>query len=220
MFELKTTLPTAKDLVIRVKDWDLLTTDDVIGQTTIDLENRFLSKYRATCGLPLQYNAWDRPSFVDATIADIDSRHSYRTGPNQWRDSVKPVKILQDVCKRNNLPAPEIIDDQSIKIGDSMFRLDDFGGSVAFAVARDNVDLVLEQDKQLSVHVGDDEERLALYILHKLRLCPEHVETRPLFNPLQPLIEQGRLELFVDIFPKSQGAPGPAFDVTPRKPKP
>ena len=79
---------------------------------------------------------------------------------------------------------------------------------------------VLEQEKHLTVHVGDDEERLALYILHKLRLCPEHVETRPLFNPLQPLIEQGRLELFVDIFPKSLGSPGPTFDITPRKPKP
>jgi hypothetical protein len=80
--------------------------------------------------------------------------------------------------------------------------------------------LILEQEKNLTIHVGDDEERLALYILHKLRLCPEHVENRPLFNPLQPLIEQGRLELFVDIFPKSQGAPGPAFNITPRKPKP
>ncbi len=79
---------------------------------------------------------------------------------------------------------------------------------------------ILEQEKNLTIHVGDDEERLALYILHKLRLCPEHVETRPLFNPLQPLIEQGRLELFIDIFPKSQGPPGPTFNVTPRKPKP
>ena len=79
---------------------------------------------------------------------------------------------------------------------------------------------ILEQEKHLTIHVGDDEERLALYILHKLRLCPEHVETRPLFNPLQPLIEQGRLELFVDIFPKSQGPPGPVFNITPRKPKP
>ncbi|CAF3822313.1 unnamed protein product [Adineta steineri] len=182
MFELKTVIPTAKDLTIRIKDWDLLTSDDVIGQTTIDLENRFLSKYRATCGLPLQFNV---------------------TGPNQWRDSVRPRKILFDVCKRNNLPVPELIDDHTIKIGESVFHLEDF-----------------EQEKNLTIHVGDDEERLALYILHKLRLCPEHVETRPLFNPLQPLIEQGRLELFVDIFPKSQGPPGPVFDITPRKPKP
>jgi hypothetical protein len=38
-----------------IKDYDLLSTDDVIGETTIDLENRFLTKYRATVGLPKTY---------------------------------------------------------------------------------------------------------------------------------------------------------------------
>lgn len=79
--------------------------------------------------------------------------------------------------------------------------------------------IFLDEEKFLTKHVGESEERLALYILHKLRLCPEHVETRPLFNSLQPSIEQGRLELFVDIFPKSQGFSGPSFDIQPRKPK-
>jgi dysferlin len=78
----------------------------------------------------------------------------------------------------------------------------------------------LEQEKHLTIHVGEEEERLALYILHNLHLCPEHIETRPIFNSLQPFIEQGRLELFVDIFPKSHGPPGPPFIITPRKPKP
>lgn len=50
-----------------------------------------------------------------------------RTGPNQWRDSVRPQKILHDVCKRNNLPVPELLDEHSIKIGDSVFHLEDFG---------------------------------------------------------------------------------------------
>ncbi|CAF1637643.1 unnamed protein product [Adineta ricciae] len=182
LFEIKTLIPLAKDLIIRIKDWDLISSDEIIGQTTIDLENRLLSKYRATCGLPLQYNI---------------------TGPNQWRDNARPKKILYDVCKRNYLPLPELLDSHAIQIGDSIFRLEDF-----------------EQEKHLSTHVGEDEERLALYILHKLQLCPEHIETRPLYNSLQPLIEQGRLELFVDIFPLSQGSPGPPFIVTPRKPKP
>ena len=56
MFELKANLPIVKDLIIRIKDWDFLTSDETIGQTTIDLENRLLTKYRATCGLPSQYN--------------------------------------------------------------------------------------------------------------------------------------------------------------------
>ena len=53
--------------------------------------------------------------------------YSFRTGPNQWRDNVRPRKILYDVCKRNNFSLPELLDDQSIKIGDSIFRLKDFG---------------------------------------------------------------------------------------------
>lgn len=79
---------------------------------------------------------------------------------------------------------------------------------------------ILEQEQHLTDDVGEAEERLALYILHRLALCPEHIETRPLYSPLQPSIEQGRLELFIDIFNNSNGPPGPPFNITPRKPKP
>lgn len=144
----------------------------------------------------------------------------FRTGPNQWRDNARPKRILYDVCKRNYLPLPELLDSHSIQIGDSIFRLEDFGLLLKKTSSCFFTNLCLEQEKHLSTHVGEDEERLALYILHKLQLCPEHIETRPLYNSLQPLIEQGRVELFVDIFPLSQGPPGPPFIVTPRKPKP
>ena len=55
MFEMKAVLPLDKDLLIQIVDYDLIGSDDVIGETVVDLENRFLSKYRATCGLPLTY---------------------------------------------------------------------------------------------------------------------------------------------------------------------
>ena len=55
MFEMKAILPLDKDLLIQVKDYDFISSDDVVGETVIDLENRFLSKFRATCGLPLTY---------------------------------------------------------------------------------------------------------------------------------------------------------------------
>ena len=49
------TLPIIKDLRITVMDYDVISRDDMIGETIVDLENRFLSRFRAVCGLPQTY---------------------------------------------------------------------------------------------------------------------------------------------------------------------
>uniref|UniRef100_A0A8C4H5G6 Dysferlin, limb girdle muscular dystrophy 2B (autosomal recessive) n=1 Tax=Dicentrarchus labrax TaxID=13489 RepID=A0A8C4H5G6_DICLA len=166
MFELTCSLPLEKDLRVMLYDHDMLTRDEKIGETVIDLENRFLSKYGAMCGLPQSYCV---------------------SGVNQWRDQLTPRQLLYRVCERRNLPKP---------------------------IYQEDV------DKNVSKrHLGPIKERLSLHILRKLGLVPEHVETRPLYSPLQPDIEQGRLMMWVDLFPKSLGPPGPPFNVTPRKAK-
>ena len=38
--------------------------------------------------------------------------------------------------------------------------------------------------------VGPAHERLALHILHTFNMVPEHVETRSLYSPVQPDIQQ------------------------------
>ena len=55
LFEFTATIPVVKDLKIAVMDYDLIGRDDVIGETEIDLEQRLLSRYRATCGCPKSY---------------------------------------------------------------------------------------------------------------------------------------------------------------------
>ncbi|XP_010178644.1 PREDICTED: dysferlin-like, partial [Mesitornis unicolor] len=180
MFELSCTLPMEKDLKITLYDYDLLSKDEKIGETVIDLENRFLSKYGARCGLPQTYCV---------------------SGPNQWRDQLRPSQLLHLFSLQHNYKAPIYKADRVI------FREHEYILSE------------LEDGKPLNPHLGPVEERLALYALRRQGLVPEHVETRALYSPLQPDIEQGKLQMWVDLFPKSLGPPGPPFNITPRKAK-
>ncbi|XP_067379390.1 dysferlin isoform X11 [Channa argus] len=180
MFELSCSLPLEKDLRVMLYDHDMLTKDEKIGETVIDLENRFLSKYGAMCGLPESYCV---------------------SGVNQWRDQLTPRQLLLRFCERRNLQKPVYEHDVV------HFR------GVQYTTAD------LEDKNESKRHLGPIKERISLHILRKLGLVPEHVETRPLYSPLQPDIEQGRLMMWLDLFPKSLGPPGPPFNVTPRKAK-
>uniref|UniRef100_A0ABM5GKW0 Dysferlin isoform X4 n=1 Tax=Pogona vitticeps TaxID=103695 RepID=A0ABM5GKW0_9SAUR len=181
MFELTCTLPMEKDLKITLYDYDLLSKDEKIGETTIDLENRFLSRFGARCGLPQTYCI---------------------SGPNQWRDQLRPSQLLHYLSLQRHGKTPIYKPDRII-FEDQTYTLSN-----------------LEEDgKPSNPHLGPVEERLALHVLQKQGLVPEHVETRRLYSPLQPDIEQGKLQMWVDLFPKSLGHPGPPFNVTPRKAK-
>lgn len=54
--EFEATFPQDSILSVSVFDWDLLGSDDLIGETKIDLENRFFSRHRATCGVAARYD--------------------------------------------------------------------------------------------------------------------------------------------------------------------
>nr|CAD7193654.1 unnamed protein product [Timema douglasi] len=144
-FEIEATFPQDSMLTIQILDWDLVGSDDLIGETRIDLENRY--------------------------------------GYNQWRDPMKPTQILTKLCKDGKIDGP--------------------------------------------IYTNGLEEHMALAVLHRwhefprigCQLVPDHVETRPLYNPDKPGIEQGKLEMWVDMFPMDMPLPGPALDISPRKPK-
>uniref|UniRef100_A0A8C3MSY8 Uncharacterized protein n=1 Tax=Geospiza parvula TaxID=87175 RepID=A0A8C3MSY8_GEOPR len=186
-FDIEATFPMDSMLTVAVYDWDLVGTDDLIGETKIDLENRFYSKHRATCGVSQTY-----------------SIHGYNT----WRDPMKPSQILSKLCKEGKVDGPHFGPGGRVKVANRVFtgptEIEDENG----------------QKKPTDEH-------LALAVLRHwedipragCRLVPEHVETRPLLNPDKPGIEQGRLEMWVDMFPMDMPAPGPAIDISPRKPK-
>uniref|UniRef100_A0A8C8RW14 Dysferlin n=1 Tax=Pelusios castaneus TaxID=367368 RepID=A0A8C8RW14_9SAUR len=180
MFELTCTLPLEKDLKVTLYDYDLLSKDEKIGETIIDLENRFLSKFGARCGLPQTYCI---------------------SGPNQWRDQLRPSQLLHLFSLQRNCKAPVYKPDRVV-FREQEYVLSEF-----------------EDGKPINPHLGAPEERLALYTLRKQGLVPEHVETRSLYSPLQPEIEQGKLQMWVDLFPKSLGPPGPPFNILPRRAK-
>ncbi|MBN3298130.1 OTOF protein, partial [Amia calva] len=86
VFELTVSFPLETELSLMVYDHDLVGSDDLIGETRIDLENRLYSRHRAACGLALYYD---------------------KEGYNQWHDAKKPTAILADLCRKNGIPSPE-----------------------------------------------------------------------------------------------------------------
>ncbi|KAM7395295.1 hypothetical protein PAMA_006863 [Pampus argenteus] len=186
-FDIEATFPMESMLTVSVYDWDLVGTDDLIGETKIDLENRFYSKYRATCGISSNYSV-----------------HGY----NVWRDPMKPSQILMKLCKDGKIDGPNYGPGGKVKVASRIFM-----GPTE-----------MEDENGLKKQT---EEHLALTVLNHweeiprvgCKLVPEHVETRPLLNPDKPGIEQGRIEMWVDMFPMDMPAPGPAIDISPRKPK-
>lgn len=55
---MQATFPKDSLLSLVIYDYDLIGGDDLIGETRIDLENRFYSRHRATCGLPTEYSVY------------------------------------------------------------------------------------------------------------------------------------------------------------------
>uniref|UniRef100_A0A8C5C6C3 C2 domain-containing protein n=1 Tax=Gadus morhua TaxID=8049 RepID=A0A8C5C6C3_GADMO len=175
-FDIEATFPMDSTLTVSIFDWDMVGTDDLIGETRVDLENRYFSKHRATCGVASNY-----------------AIHGY----NVWRDPMKPSHVLAKLCKEGKLDGPHYGPGGRVKVANRVFMADDVVEHLALTVLRHWEDIP---------KVG-------------CKLIPEHVETRPLLHPDKPGIEQGRIEMWVDMFPKEMTAPGPALDISPRKPK-
>lgn len=99
VLELEATFPRDHTLTVQVWDYDAASADDLIGETSVDVESRFYSRHRAHCGLGSHYDV---------------------TGYNAWRDRERPCQILRQLCRRNGLPLPEYWEDY-VRIGRRKF---------------------------------------------------------------------------------------------------
>eukprot|EP00118_Oscarella_pearsei_P024773 m.306767 g.306767 ORF g.306767 m.306767 type:complete len:2096 (+) comp41575_c0_seq1:119-6406(+) len=233
-FELKGVLPIEHELKIEVKDYDLVSADDLIGETIIDLENRYLTKHRGTVGIPDDY---------------------YIEGVNKWRDSKLPSVILDSVCERLGLPKPDYSTSGRVRVGAKIFDVTgevpaeplsraspavdgeqvDGGGQEGQSLISGAFGAVTsafkssekpkdDAKKKLRIqgYLGVEKERLAVKAMRGMgdpnALVPEHIETRPLFCPSRPGVEQGRLQLWIDMFVDSGPIP-PPVDIESRKPR-
>ncbi|XP_037905651.1 fer-1-like protein 6 [Hermetia illucens] len=119
------------------------------------------------------------------------------SGYNVWRDLKSPRNILHEVAAKYDLDPPEIKEDKLY-----------FAGKVFSDTSK------ISRDEKL-------ENRLCLSVLKKLdeipeigyKLVPEHVETRSLYRTNRPGIEQGKLQLWVEIYEKDNVPP--PLDITP-----
>lgn len=118
---------------------------------------------------------------------------------------MKPTQILTKLCKDFKLSGP-VISKQKIKVGQTTFRFGDATSDI------------------LTAPCPMSEEQMALSVLHNWsyltgELVPEHIETRALYHPDKPGIEQGKLEMWIDMFPMDTPQPPPPTDISPRKPR-
>ncbi|KAI3369771.1 hypothetical protein L3Q82_024597 [Scortum barcoo] len=197
VFEFTASFPLETELVITVMDHDLVGADDVIGETRVDLENRFYSRHRASCGLALYY--------------DTD-------GYNRWRDAKKPSTILAELCRKNGIPSPEFRTSE-VKVLNKIFKIPP--DAVPEALLKKNQpspEEVAEMEEHSALSVLQRWGEMNEFLPGAVPLIPEHVEIRSLLNQDKPGLPQGYLHMWVDMFPTDVPAP-PPVDIKPRLPE-
>lgn len=127
-------------------------------------------------------------------------------GYNNWRDPQKPAQILARLCKEHKVELRYAAG--RAEVGDKIYYgeqfIEDESGNSKATDDLTSLEALLHWDEIADVGC---------------KLVPEHVETRSLYHPDKPGIEQGKVEMWVDMFPMDMPLPGAPVDISPRKPK-
>uniref|UniRef100_A0AAQ4NV40 Fer-1 like family member 4 n=1 Tax=Gasterosteus aculeatus aculeatus TaxID=481459 RepID=A0AAQ4NV40_GASAC len=161
VLEFTVSFPLETELVVTVMDHDLIGADDVIGETRVDLENRFYSRHRASCGLALYYDT---------------------EGYNMWRDGKKPSAILAELCKSNGVPPPEYRMSE-VKVLNRIFKIPPDKN-------QRSPEEEAEMEEHAALSVLQRWGEMSEFFPGALPLVPEHVEIRSLQNQDKPGLPQ------------------------------
>ncbi|KAM8708996.1 hypothetical protein ACLKA7_015893 [Drosophila subpalustris] len=155
-----------------------------------------------------------KDEIIGATLIDLEDRwHSKhhatvgipkeysQVGYNQWHDIYLPSEILENLCIQAGIQPPY------------------FYGNVI------EVDGMLFGDETVIAKSEELHERLSLTVLKNLdklpsfgyKLVPEHVETRSLYHDDYPGVEQGKIQMWIELFKSSVFIPT-HIDITPTPP--
>uniref|UniRef100_A0A8C1QFE8 Fer-1 like family member 4 n=1 Tax=Cyprinus carpio TaxID=7962 RepID=A0A8C1QFE8_CYPCA len=197
VFELTVSFPLETELTLYVFDHDLVGSDDLIGETRVDLENRFYSRHRAGCGLALHYD---------------------KDGYNKWRDAKKPTAILLELCRKNGIPSPEYRESE-IKVLNKIFKVPNeaFPEELLKKNKKTEEDYA-ELDEHKALSVLQRWKDMREFSEGACPLVPEHVEVRSLLNAEKPGLPQGYVHMWIDMFPVDVPPP-PPVNIKPRLPE-
>ena len=137
---------------------------------------------------------------------------------------MKPSQTLSKLCRDYKIKPPQYSPGK-VRVAGKVFsgpsELEDENGHLK--LTDEHVALIALHHWTDIVSSASSSSSLCNQLLNETdgncKLMSEHVETRSLFHPDSPGIEQGKVEMWVDMFSTAQPPPGPTVDVSPRKPK-
>lgn len=237
-FQFEAKFPCESLLTISIINKNILNANELIGHTLIDLEDRFYSDCYATCGLAKKfeltgYNAWRDTLYPKQILTKFCKKFGlihqfinhklllYHSNGDQIY--VGSLKENTATDQPDDSSSSDKTSDKNSNSEESAIESDDSKNQETKRLTSSNkikekkINEKQLQEEQLALDALNDWKRIT-----KEQLVPEHVETRSLYNFEITELEQGKIQMWIDMFPINENQKEPLVklvDVGVRKPK-